>query len=403
MLEINYLRAIFSWDTIALIAMLLFIIFTCTKRINGNDGEHETKDPQEQSSAYGSDDRAAVSADKLLVALSDGSDKRIHMNVSECLDRLDELVAHCNRMQDHKNTKKGNFDDRKYEQECEEKYMIYQEIVRLIFVKYSTNDEICISALTLLTIIANEEKVLERILYEADIYGINLPILVAKESLKRIRLLPDRELCYNSDNDEVEENQDWYAAELQKHTALFLGSLCNSCNSNDMATLAVDEGGLELILEAASFFRMHMSTLHWLMWALFTICYDNMNNKSHFIRLGGITKTCDVLKGIYEIVESSQDDVVPEKMMQTRRHATALLYDVLRNTETAVNNSHKMQRLRAMAVNAGLHDVLLTSIKLCNDDAEAVDVYEMSREMLLGTGYSGVIPKSIHKIHWAQK
>jgi len=77
MLEINYLRAIFSWDTIALIAMLLFIIFTCTKRINGNDGEHETKDTQEQSCVYGSDDRATVSADKLLVALSDGSDKRI--------------------------------------------------------------------------------------------------------------------------------------------------------------------------------------------------------------------------------------------------------------------------------------------------------------------------------------
>ena len=244
-------------------------------------------------------------------------------------------------------------------------YLCAQEIARLCFLKFPRDDKIAITAMSLLIIVSKSGVVKERVLTEADRYGLNAPIAVARFSLDRRK---------NKSECKVDREQELFAAELQKKTALMLGSF--SDGDSDMSTLVVDEGGLELMLDAASFFRSHQFTLKWIVWALFTICYDNFGNKAHLIRQGGISKICDLLKATLVSAES-------------QRHGMALLFDILRNTGEQEHRS--TFTVRSLAVNSGLHEVIKESIKVHGE--KSPEVAFMGREILIGSGYKGDIPE----------
>ena len=244
-------------------------------------------------------------------------------------------------------------------------YLRAQEIARLCFLTFPNDDKISIAAMSLLIVVSKSAVVKDRVMTEADRYGLNTPIAIARFSLDRRK---------NSTETTFDHDQEQTAAELQRKSALLLGSF--SDGDSDFSALVVDEGGIELMFDAANFFRHHQFTLKWIIWSLFTICYDNFGNKAHLIRLGGIPKCCESMKATMISAEA-------------QRHGMALLFDILRNT--GEQEHRRMYCIRSLAINAGIHEVLIQSIE--SHGKEFPEVAHMGREILLGSNYKGDIPQ----------
>ena len=235
------------------------------------------------------------------------------------------------------------------------------ESVYLVFRRFGRDDQVLIAAISLLALIAKNDKVREKILFEADAFGLNLPIKALCDGLERAKLLE-----HNSE-------QEVLAAELQRKGFLVLGALCDG--STELAQLAVQEGASDAALGAVNWFRCHSEVVNWALWALFILCYEHAPNKVAVIQGEGIPIVIEAMRHCSDSLEVS-------------RHGIALLFDIMRD-ETADcqpgGRSLDIWRLRATAQSAGLHQVLL---EILDKHSEASDVAMMGMELLAGTGYS---------------
>uniref|UniRef100_A0A7S2L506 Uncharacterized protein n=1 Tax=Leptocylindrus danicus TaxID=163516 RepID=A0A7S2L506_9STRA len=239
-----------------------------------------------------------------------------------------------------------------------------QDISYAVLGKFPHNDIICTEAFSLLILVAGTNEVKERTINESETYGIDVPLRIMRESLHRIKQV-------NGDDGLIEERER-IVAELQRKGALLLGAYGDG--DKDMATIVVDEDGIDCLLEAASFFRKHQGVCKWVLWALFILCYDHIENQQHFVRLDGIQKVCCLLG-------------TTENSIDSQRHGIALLFDSLRENPLGPNKI----TARMIAVSAGIHGIVGKSMSLYAK--ESPEILLMGKQILVGTGYRGEIPQ----------
>ena len=239
---------------------------------------------------------------------------------------------------------------------------ICQDAAYIVFRLYPNDDEAVAAALSLNAVVAKDEQVRERHLHEADVFGLNVSIDAMRAALKRAQASQDRD-----------EQMERLSAELQRKACLLLGALADG--DSGIATKVVEEGGLEAILDALKWYRFHEEVASWGLWAIFVLCYDHAGNKKEMIRLGGIQVVCMIMKNNSNSLEVS-------------RHGTAILFDLLR--EAQGDSIFNVAQIRKMALNAGLHDVMVNAM---NEFETSMEIVMMGQEMLVATGYQGEIPR----------
>lgn len=230
---------------------------------------------------------------------------------------------------------------------------------------FPENDDIVAGAISLLALIAKTNQVRRRNKYQADEYGLDRPILALKKALDRAK----------KEEDEAKEE---LLAEIQRKGALFLGALSDGEKEFDLPIKIVEEDGLELILDAANWFRFHQDVANWTLWAVFIICYESVRNKVQFVRLAGITTVCELMKN-------------NPNSLEVNRHGVAILFDLLREGNEEDGVKWDPWEVRKLALGAGLHKVVLNAM---TEFSDSMDIMMMGQELLVGTGYSGDIPRA---------
>jgi hypothetical protein len=228
------------------------------------------------------------------------------------------------------------------------------------------HDAVVSEALALLALVTKNSAVRERYVQQADQYGLDLLVQCMNQGLQRAKSYedPQRELM---------------GAELQRKACLLLGAL--SDGESDLARLVVQEGGLQAILNAVTWFRFHEAVANWGLWAVFILCYEDAVNKVSLVQMKGVPVVLDAMKH-----NSSNIEV--------NRHGTAILFDLLRensNDDSTVSPNLDVWKIRKIALAAGLHERLLQSIEQFSGGPH-MDIVLMAKEMLAGTGYRGDIP-----------
>ena len=122
-------------------------------------------------------------------------------------------------------------------------------------------------------------------------------------------------------------------------------------------------------MDIANWFRYHEDVANWAMWAIFILCYDQLQNKIQFVRLAGIT----TILGLLEYNQSS---------LEVNRHCIAILYDLLREGNKAEGKQYDPWTLRRQALAAGLHNRV---VKAMSEFSDSMDIMMMRQEMLIGT------------------
>lgn len=242
--------------------------------------------------------------------------------------------------------------------------LLCQQAAYLTLRLYPEDNEAVGGSIALLALVAKDEQVRQRNKFQADVYGLNKPIHALHLALERAK----------KEEDEEKEGE---IAEILRKGCLFLGALSDDDKDFGLATAIVEEEGLELILDIANWFRYHEDIANWAMWAIFILCYDQLQNKIQFVRLAGIT----TILGLLEYNQSS---------LEVNRHCIAILYDLLREGNNAEGKQYDHWTVRRQALASGLHNRV---VKAMSEFSDSMDIMMMGQEMLIGTGYCGDIPQ----------
>jgi hypothetical protein len=240
------------------------------------------------------------------------------------------------------------------------------------------DDDVVAESFALLALVAKHATVRQRHVQQADTYGLNIVIESMTRALNRAR-------------DYHDASSELRGAELQRKACLLLGAWSDGpvgVDSDTLSRLVVAEGGLQAILSAIAWFRLHEGVANWGLWAVFITCYENQRHKVALLQLDGLSVVLNAMK-----CHGSNIDVT--------RHATAILFDLLREPDGKTNNSTDtdsdenrpldVARVRKLALAAGLHDRLLHALQHLTSP-NCKDIVLMAREMLVGTGYQGDLP-----------
>ena len=223
-------------------------------------------------------------------------------------------------------------------------------------------DQVVAAALSLHALVAQDPQVRQRHLFEADAYGLDLPVQCMKDSLKRAK-------------DETNEDKEQQSAELQRKACLLLGALGDG--DADVATKIVDEGGLEAVLETMNWYRYHEDIANWALWAVFILSYENPSNKVTTVELGGVAIIVQALRNAPGCLEVA-------------RHGVAILFDLLREDKSSSNQQLDVWRIRKSALAAGLHEAVLQAMAQFSN---IIDIMMMGQEILAGTDFRGQAPQ----------
>jgi hypothetical protein len=241
--------------------------------------------------------------------------------------------------------------------------LLCQVAAYIVFRLHPDFDDTVAAALSLLALVAKDDKVRERHINEADAYGLNIPIDAMRRSLKRAK----------SDDEPPDEKTEQQSAELQRKGCLLLGALADG--DKDMATQIVDEQGLEVVLDAVKWFRYHEDVANWSLWATFSLCYDHPVNKHKLLCMGGIQTILQTLTNIPDSLEVA-------------RHGNAVLFDMLRDVPGQPNP--ELPEIRKAAISAGLHSAVMAAME---EFDESTEINMMGQEMMAATGYLGDLPQ----------
>jgi hypothetical protein len=166
-------------------------------------------------------------------------------------------------------------------------------------------------------------------------------------------------------------------AEILRKGCLLLGAVCNDDNGLGLALKVTEEGGLELVLGAANWFRLHEQDVsNWALWAFFTLCSDQTRIKMKLVRLQGIQTICEIMMN-------------NPTSLEVNHHGVALLFDLLRENQTDGGLKWDPWEIRKVALASGMHGVVFNAM---NEFSDSMDVMMMGQEMLVGTGFQGDIP-----------
>jgi hypothetical protein len=287
----------------------------------------------------------------------------------------------------------------------------------VVLTLYPDQDEAASSSLALLALVAKNDAVRSHFIKPTDISSDDKKHTSSKssnddknnESKKNIKSATPLKTCIeamkeslertkrrtkpSSNNGEASKTQEdddsgtdtatvieQRAADLQRKGCLLLGALAD--DHPEVATNVVGDGGLEAILAAVDWFRLHEDVCNWGLWAIFVLCYSHMQNKHVLIQEGGLERVCRIMKDI------------PESM-EVQRHGVAILFDVLREAPTQSSNVQGVAKVRLVALNAGLHEALVSGMTAHPFN---IEIHMMSLQMLAATGFQGEVPEFKGKI-----
>lgn len=243
---------------------------------------------------------------------------------------------------------------------------ICQDAAYIALKLHPSDDSIVAAAISLLALVAGDTEVRRRHIEEADRFGLNVPVIAMRDSLRRAKLVEVEE------SENAPEKEERLSAELQRKGCLLLGAI--SDGDKNIATKVVDEDGLKAVLDAIDWYRYHSDVANWSLWSVFVLCYDHKGNKGELMKMGGIQRVCRVLKDNPESLEVA-------------RHGIAILFDMMREVPgTMADLSH----IRMIAMNSGVHGVVLRAM---TEFPESVEIMMMGQQMLVATGYTGNIPQ----------
>lgn len=235
-----------------------------------------------------------------------------------------------------------------------------QEAVYASLRFFGEDDMVLAPSFALLALVAKNDAVRERQVQQADTFGFNVLVLWMTKAMSRAREYDDTKMEHR-------------AAELQRKACLMLGAL--SDGDAGIARKIVEEGGLEAILDSMAWYRFHEEVANWALWAVFILCYEFPFNKVALVQHNGIQI---VLNAMRDCPDSS--DVA--------RHATAILFDLLREHDVDENASDHPQLdvrdIRNGALAAGLRERMSHATNEFSGDAN-MDIRMMGQEILVGT------------------
>jgi len=309
-----------------------------------------------------SDDRTLQVEEKVEQRMNDPVSDDI---VYDSLACLEELIRQCGKAQQRRKKKKADINNN-VETSSHELETSSHEASYLVLKNFPNNDAAISSALFLLALIAENSKIRKRHVELGDEFGVKVPIVSMQKALLRAK------------SDDIAEQEEENAAELQRRGCLFLGALTDG--DNDMATYVCQEGGLEAILDAVEWYRYHEDVGNWALWALFILCFDHCGNQGKLVKLNGIQKICSAMK---EIPQS----------LGVQRHGIAILFDLLRDMPGSGRDSI---RIRMVAKNSNMHQIVSLAMR---NFSHCMDIVMMGRQMLMVTGYTGDIPIYKEKVN----
>jgi hypothetical protein len=257
---------------------------------------------------------------------------------------------------------------KKYQREKEDSLelpLLCQQAAYVSLRLFPEEDDILTGAISLLALVAKNRQVRHRNISQAEAYCLDRPISALKMALQRAKV-------------EEDEAREETLAEIQRKGALYMGALADGDMEFDLAVKIVEKDGLEHLLDAANWFRLHEGVANWALWAIFIICYENVRNKIQLVRLGGITTVCELMKS-------------NPGSLEVNRHGVAILFDLLREGNGVDGVKWDHWEVRKVSLGAGLHQVLLNAMR---EFPDSMDVVMMGHEMLIGTGYRGDIPQA---------
>lgn len=267
-------------------------------------------------------------------------------------------------------------------QRLEELSLICQQASYLAMQKCPRDDAVVAGAISLLALLGKREAVRERHVQQADVYGLDLPILCIRNALERAK-------AYSSHEEESQEEPNGFSrfndmpiaqqqAELQRKACLWLGALAGDGGLNDQV---LQEGGLEIILNAADWYRNHSEVVSWALWALFELCQDNVKRKAALVEQNGVA-----------CILQAMDTTVTESV-EVARHGLAIIFDIMRTDPqefiTSAGPLIDMYKVKNTALNAGIHEIALAAMTSYPDKTE---IMMMGQALLVGTSYGGEIP-----------
>ncbi len=262
-------------------------------------------------------------------------------------------------------------------QRFEELALLSQQAAYAAFHQCPHDDTVVAGAISLLALIAKHEAVRERHVQQTDVYGLDVPMRCIRDALERAKEhneinLDEPNGCERFDDMSIAQQQ----AELQRKACLWLGALAGGLND-----LVVQEGGLEILLNAASWYRNHSEVVNWALWAMFELCQDDVKRKAALVELNGVT--C-----ILQAMETTVTESV-----EVARHGLAIIFDIMRTDpqefivlDGPLIDIHKVKN---SALNAGIHFICLSAMKSYSDKPE---IMMLGQTLLIGTNYGGEIP-----------
>jgi hypothetical protein len=318
----------------------------------------------------------AVSASELFINESDKLEIRFNILTPEALiTELEQLPEIENINEEEKRIeyyveglsalgRKYNNNNKSDRKDQDELSLMYQQLAYTTIRLYPENDQIVAGSISLLALIAANKSVRKRFKYQPDDYGLDKPIIVLKKALNRAKK-------------EKDETKEELLAEILRKGCLFLGAACNNDEDDlHLSSIIVSEGGLELILETGNWFRLHEDVSNWVLWAIFTLCYDQIVIKLRLIKAQGIQTICT-------LIENNRTS------LECNRHGIALLFDLLRENQSTEGVEWDPWEIRKMALSSGLHKIVLSAM---DEFTDSTDIMMMGQEMLIGTGFRGNIP-----------
>ncbi|GFH54800.1 hypothetical protein CTEN210_11276 [Chaetoceros tenuissimus] len=388
------LQSPFQWTLGVLCLLLSFICIILDSVSNSSDGKRISDEEVETellSSHYHQDEildliqKNITEAVQLLLRNEQGKtdNTSVYQKQVESIER--KAVVYLNSLA-FKVSKQQQIQKMNKEPVDSELNLLCQEAAYKTLVAFDTHDKIVSSSISLLALVAKDEKVQERTLYQADRYGLDVPIKAMRDALARSKLVK-----------EPKEENEFVEAELQRKACLLLGALADgAAESQDLSivTKITEEDGLEAIIDAIDWYRLHAEVCNWGLWALFTLCFGHRGNKKLFVRMQGIQKSCEAITNIindYRQAKQEKDIKLKESTLSAidvARHGVALLFDVLRYDES--DPDLDIEYIRSMSLNGGLHKML---ISMMNAFSENKEIMMMAQQMLIATGYCGNIPE----------
>jgi uncharacterized membrane protein len=274
------------------------------------------------------------------------------------------------------------------------------------------SDLILSTAISLLALVAKDTAVRERFLISSmtttttktktttlsrstNNFHIRILLQIIQSSLWRI-IQQQAEEEEEQQQQQADHEDEILAAQVQRKSFLWMGALADQ--NPKLASLLVDEGGMDCIKNAMDWFRHHSQVNNWGLWAIFQLCLDHTANQAEWVRKGGLSITCRAIQIHHH--DSSCDESSSSSSLDICRHGLAILYDILRqppNHSSSTSHhspyrasilTHQISELRKIAIAAGLHDAVYAAMVAHPDSRE---VMGMGTEILVSTGFRGPI------------